>query len=79
MRSAYAGLTMTIQRGSEFSARMRLSGFGRLQVSEVESGPVRYERSDELIADVPSDHLLLSLKYSGSGAVEQFGRRPPSL
>jgi AraC-like DNA-binding protein len=75
VRSAYAGLTMTIQRGSEFSARMRLSGFGRLQVSEVESGPVRYERSDELIADVPSDHLLLSLKYSGSGAVEQFGRR----
>ncbi|WP_210604342.1 helix-turn-helix domain-containing protein [Brevibacterium oceani] len=75
VRSTYAGLTMSMQRGSDFFARMRLVGFGRLQVSEVESGPVSYERSDELVADVPSDHLLLSVKYSGNGAVEQFGRR----
>lgn len=75
VRSTYAGLKMSVRRGSAFSARLRLSDFGRLQLSEVESGPACYERSDELVADAPSDHLLLSLKYSGSGVVEQFGRQ----
>lgn len=74
VRSAYAGLEMSVQPESDFSARMRLSSFGRLQISEVESGPVSYERSDELLSEAPSDHFLLSLKYSGSGTIEQFGR-----
>lgn len=72
--STYAELEMSVRRRAQFSARLSLFRIGRLQLSSVESGPVRYERSEEHLADAPADDLLLSLKHAGSCIIEQQGR-----
>lgn len=73
--STYAGLTVAVDRKSDFSARLSLVNVGRCQLTTVDSAPAAYERSELHVARAPADDLLLSLKLSGSCTAEQYGRQ----
>ncbi|MDJ0460025.1 helix-turn-helix domain-containing protein [Arthrobacter sp. NQ7] len=73
--STYAGLSISVDRETDFSARLSLVKLGRCELSRVDSPPATYERSNLHISRAPADDLLLSLKMSGSCVAEQFDRQ----
>ncbi|MFI2608909.1 helix-turn-helix domain-containing protein [Kitasatospora sp. NPDC018619] len=71
----FVPLDVALLESTPAPARISSHGLGAAQVSLVQAGPQRIERTAELIARGGEDHLTLALQHRGNARLFQDGRR----
>ncbi|QND44413.1 helix-turn-helix domain-containing protein (plasmid) [Rhizobium lusitanum] len=71
----YAHCLGSVENKADFNARTAVLNFGSVEISDVISSPIRYERRKHDLRCGPRDDIFVSLMVEGSAQFEQNGKQ----